>query len=144
MHTHTISFNYPPITNDCLIPVGGPNFASKKVSLENEIKRNARSAISVLQPLNFHLAMPNYAYIHAEGMYGCETRYLVLYMRFWSTCLFFMKPSLPASPITRCVLYPEIVWYPACTLYPPRQATRNVWFLVRPLPNKSLHQHDTL
>ena len=41
------------------------------------------------------------------GQNNQTRRYLVLYMRFWSTCLFFMKPSLPASPITRCVRYPD-------------------------------------
>ena len=61
--------------------------------------------IVYIQPPNIYFEIA--AYIHAEGMYGCVTRYLVLYMRFWSTCLFFMKPSLPASPITRCVRYPD-------------------------------------
>ena len=58
--------------------------------------------IVYIQPPNIYFEIA--AYILAEGMYGCVTRYLVLYMRFWSTCLFFMKPSLPASPITRCPL----------------------------------------
>ena len=61
--------------------------------------------IVYIQPPNIYFEIA--AYVHAEGMYGCVTRYLVLYMRFWSTCLFFMKLSLPASPITRCVHYPD-------------------------------------
>ena len=65
--------------------------------------------IVYIQPPNIYFEIA--AYIHAEGMYGCVTRYLVLYMRFWSTCLFFMKPSLPASPITWCVRYPDSLRY---------------------------------
>ena len=63
--------------------------------------------LSISSPPIYTLKLLRISIIHAEGMYGCVTRYLVLYMRFWSTCLFFVKPLLPASPITRCVRYPD-------------------------------------
>ena len=73
-------------------------------------------------------------YFHAEGMYGCVTWYLVLYMRSWSTFLFFMKPSLPGSLITQCVRYPDRL-VPGMYVVPTPTGYRNVRFPVCPLPN---------
>ena len=64
----------------------------------------------------------------------------------WSTCLFFMPPSLPVTYATQVVRYPahplpgvsatRIVWYPTC---PPRPQGKG--YPERPLPGTPITQY---